>query len=370
MAKTEEKMKENMQSSVHSIYSQLLAKRQQERDERNARREAGRIESAKDEDAHNKEENTKMTKKERREAEAENWREVITSLTGDDLEYKSKKKNKKKYRKWIDDDNPNTVLTAKPKKVKKKNYNKEFEADLNMLRTFVSEQNKFNADLWKRWNLLMGPAAKDGQVPTKTMIDMAAALNAGRSNSLSMLNSITNIKKTIADLQMKQKKLDSELGGTGITDTNDLALIGSSIGASMLGDNAPSIMPAQNPYQESNNIMQPIPQQNSSPTQPQYSSNSANPSMPAVKAEAFDPSSWNGIASVSSTIYEAIPHSIVVEKSNSSGEMRFKAIRNDNGEELVGCPVPSSDISRLSINEKDGFVKGQFDEVYKIQEVD
>lgn len=367
MAKTEEKMQENMQASVHSIYSQLLAKRQQERDERKARREAERIE---DEERHTKEDGTKMTKKEKREAEAENWREVITSLTGDDLEYKSKKKNKKKYRKWIDDDNPNTVLAAKPKKIKKKNYNKEFEADLNMLRTFVSEQNKFNADLWKRWNLLMGPAAKDGQVPTKTMIDMAAALNAGRSNSLSMLNSITNIKKTIADLTMKQKKLDSELGGTGVADTTDLALIGSSIGASMLGDNA-AIMPMQNPYQESNNIMQPMSQQVPSQPQPQTSISvaSATPA-PTVQVEAFDPSSWGGVASVSSTMYEAIPHSIVVEKSNSSGAMRFKAIRNDNGEELVGCPVPTSDISKLAINEKDGFVKGQFDEVYKIQEVE
>ena len=364
MAKSEEKMQENMQASVHSIYSQLLAKRQQERDERKARREAERAE---DEERHTKEDGTKMTKKEKREAEAENWREVITSLTGDDLEYKSKKKNKKKYRKWIDDDNPNTVLTAKPKKIKKKNYNKEFEADLNMLRTFVSEQNKFNADLWKRWNLLMGPAAKDGQVPTKTMIDMAAALNAGRSNSLSMLNSITNIKKTIADLTMKQKKLDSELGGTGVADTTDLALIGSSIGASMLGDNA-VMMPMQNPYQESSNIMQPMSQQ--APAAPQPQTSISVTSTPTVKVEAFDPSSWGGVDSVSATMYEAIPHSIVVEKNNSSGAMRFKAIRNDNGEELVGCPVPTSDISKLAINEKDGFVKGQFDEVYKIQEVE
>lgn len=370
MAKTEEKMQDNMQASIHSIYSQLLNKRQQERDERKARKEEERIEAAKEEEEKfTKEDGTKMTKKERRETEAENWRDVITNLTGDDLEYKSKKKNKKKYRKWIDDENPNTIISAKPKKIKKKNYNKEFEADLNMLRTFVSEQNKFNADLWKRWNLLMGPASKDGQVPTKTMIDMAAALNAGRSNSLSMMNSITNIKKSIAELTMKQKKLDSELGGSGIADTSDLALIGSSIGASILGDNS-GILPVQNPYQESNKMMQPMSQQLSpSMSQPQPTVLSAT-TTPVIQAEAFDPSSWSGMANVSSTMYEAIPHSIVVEKNNNTGSMRFKAIRNDNGEELVGCPVPNSDISKLAINEKDGIVKGQFDEIYKIQEIE
>ena len=369
MAKAEEKMQNNMNASVHSIYSQLLSKRQQEREEKRSRIEEERAQRKIEEDEkYTNDDGTKMSKKEKQEAALNNWQDIITNLTGDDLEYKSKKKNKKKYRKWIDDDTDgNTIITAKAKKVKKKNYNKEFEPELNMLRSLIADQNKFNADLWKRWQLIMGPAAKDSQVPTKTMVDMAAALNAGRSNALSMLNNIGNIKKTIADLTMKQKKLDSELGGAGIVDNTDLALLGSSIGANLLGD-----------FSQNNITAQPV----TSNIVPNDASMFAPTNTPSINTpnvsqqqnvqasvEVFDPNSWGGHNGASDQVYfESIPHSIVVEK-NGNGDMRFKAVRDDTGEELIGAPVPDYDFNRLSINEQDGVVRGQFDEIYKIENV-
>lgn len=361
MAKTEEKMQNDMSASVSSIYSQLLAKRKQERDEKRAELDAQKAEEDIREDESSK---TKMTKKEKRQAELDNWQTIIDNLTGDDLEYKGKKKRKKKYRKWIDDEN--TVVETKPKKVKKKNYQKEFEPELNMLRTILADQNKFNADLWKRWQLIMGPASKDSQVPTKTMVEMASALNAGRSNALSMLNNIGNIKKTIADLYMKQKKLDSELGGLQVADNGDIGLMGSNLAASIFGDNSPVTgLPPQNPYQEQSVMTQPIPT-----VTHQIGNDPTPPTALSTPFEQFDPASWQGHpdASISSK-YEAIPHQIVVERNTSTGHMRFKAIREDNGEELVGCPVPETDISSLTINDKDGVVRGKFDEIYKIQNV-
>lgn len=366
MAKSEDKMQDAVSASVHSLYSQLLQKRQQEREEKKIKIEEKKAEEKKEKDEkYINEDGTKMTKKERQKADMENWNIIFTQLTGDDLEYKDKKKNKKKYTKWIGEKDENSIINTKPKKIKKKNYQKQFEPDLNMLKTLVNQQNKFNDDLLKRWQLCMGPATKDSQMPTKTMVDLAAALNAGRSNSLSMLNNIVNIRKTIADLTMKQKKLDSELGGTNIGDNTDLALLGSSLGASIL-DNNINVLPPQNPYQETTPNMQPIISHPIGTVPPDTVLTSTSAPAP----ESFDPSTWGGVPNVSaSTMFEAIPHTIVVEKNRGTNEMRFKAVRNDTGAELVGCPVPDYDINSLAINEKDGVVRGQFDEVYKIDEV-
>ena len=39
----------------------------------------------------------------------------------------------------------------------------------------------------------------------------------------------------------------------------------------------------------------------------------------------------------------------------------------ESGQELVGCPVPSADPNKLVFNEQDKTVKGQFDEIYKLE---
>jgi len=167
---------DDVRASVSSIYSELLNKRQAEREkkeeERRQKEEAKREEKQEGKD----DKVIKMTKKQRREAELDNWKEIVVGLTGDDLEYSDTKSKKKKYKKWIDDEDPNKVVDAKKKKVKKKNYNKEFEPELNMLRTLVSEQNKFTADLQKRFQNAVGPANKDAMPPNKTMVCLHSRL--------------------------------------------------------------------------------------------------------------------------------------------------------------------------------------------------
>jgi hypothetical protein len=56
----------------------------------------------------------------------------------------------------------------------------------------------------------------------------------------------------------------------------------------------------------------------------------------------------------------------VVEKNKETGNMRFVAIRDDDGTEFVGCPTPTSDLTKLKVNETDNTVRGEFDEVYKL----
>lgn len=365
-------MEESVKSSVSSLYAELLNKRQSKKQMKEEQR---RMEQElKEQEAAEKEDEPKLSKKEKRQKDLDAWKEIVIGLTGDDLEYSSKKKNKKKYRKWIDDDDINAVLTQKPKKPKKRNYNKEFEPELNMLRTLVAEQNRFTADLQKRFQNAAGPAAKDAMMPNKTLVELASVIASGRSNSLGMLREIGSLKKTIAELYMKQKKLDSDLAGGGSIETSDLGLMGSGIASSLFGDgfNSSPMSTMTTPLGGDFNAAAPTTgnQFNQTPVQeagPQVIAQAGSMQAPLVQATAFDPNSWDGPdIGDSYSMYENVPHTIVVEKDRSTGEMRFKAIRDDDGSEFVGCPVPTSDLSRLKVNETDMTVKGEFDEVYKL----
>ena len=94
-----------IQNSVTSIYAELLQKRKEEREAKEIRKMQKKEEKAAAK--LEKEENEpKLSKKEKRARELENWKEIVVGLTGDDLDYisDSKKPKKKKYSKWIDDD--------------------------------------------------------------------------------------------------------------------------------------------------------------------------------------------------------------------------------------------------------------------------
>ena len=376
MDKIKSNSPDEIRTSVSSLYSQLLEKRREENEikeekKRQKAKEKQILKESSKDDSENKEDVTKMTKKQKRQAEMDAWKEIIVGLTGDDLDYVEEKKSKKKYRKWIDDDaEVNAALTPKPKKIKKRNYHKEFEPELNMLKNIVADQNKFTIDLQKRFQNAAGPASKDANPLNKSLVDLAAAVNASRANSLGMLREIGNIKKTIADLYMKQKKLDSDLGsGSAGVNTGDIALMGSSIASSLFGDS-----PVQSSYSSaptnvqnnSSNISSPAVEQTSSPVGVPVAVTDV--SGPVFQSQSFDPSTWEGPdLGDSSAKYENIPHKIVVEYHPNENVARFKALREDNGEELVGCPVPSCDPAKLIFNEKEHTVKGQFDEIYPLE---
>lgn len=375
MNKSKNTTSQDVRASVASIYSELLAKRRQEKEEKEEKkRKEEELREAEKEQKNTNEDGTKLSKKERRQAEFDNWKEVIIGLTGDDLEYSdSKKSKKKKYSKWIDDDNESSILTPKPKKVKKKNYSKEFAPELQMLKTIVADQNRFTADLQKRFNTLAGPATKDGLPPNKTMVELASVINAGRSNSLGVLREIGNLKKVVAELYIKQRKEDAAAGGI-MSGPTDLALMGSSVASSLFADEPMGAIRAisqpivSSPSYDNTTMQTPI----YAEARP-YSSENQNitsSQTPSQPVQEFDPSSWNGPDNISITPYvkyETIPHNIVVELNNSTGDMRFKAVSVETGDELPGCPVPTYDTKKLNINQKDMIAKGQFDETYKLE---
>lgn len=366
---------EDVRISISSLYSNLLEKRKAEYEEHEEQKRLEREEREREKQEKANNNDTKKSKKERREAEIENWKEVIVGLTGDDLEYITPKKSKKKYKKWIDDEEgSNVVLTPKPKKVKKRNYHKEFEPEINMLKSIVADQNRFTNDLQKRFNNAVGPATKDAPAPNKTIVELASVINSGRMNSLGYLREIGNLKKNIADLYMKQKKLDADLGGTGNVANGDLTLMGSNIASRIFGDDLSGNVSSGNvntgtQYQApTGSDVQPI--SSGFSYQTNVSSSPIAPGETAgIQVESFDPSSWEGpsLDSNSMTMYENIPHEVIVEMNSATGSSRFKAINTETGDEIVGYPVPAEDLNKLKFNTKDKIVKGDFDESYKLE---
>lgn len=356
---------EDVRSSVSNIYSDLLSRRRAERAEKEERKEEEREakRAAKKEKEIDPETGKPKSKKDKREQEYDAWKEVVVGLTGDDLEYVQPKKNKKKYKKWLGEDGDMAPLITKPvKKKKKRNYQKEFDPELNMLKNILNGQNKFTDDLAKRFATMAGPNTKDAMPLNKTMVEFAAVLNASRANSLGVLREIGSVKKTIADLYMKQKKLEHDLGSgnTGFNET-DLGLMGSSIANQMFNMGGSQY----NPMAES-----PVSLGETGVVTP--TAYTGDGSSPVAVAQPFDPKSWNpsglGTGTVSA---ETIPHTIIAElhrKNGSDQGVRWKAIRNDNGEELVGVHIPTlPELPPKSFNEADMTAKGEFDQVYKLQ---
>ena len=211
----------------------------------------------------------------------------------------------------------------------------------------------------------------------KTMVDLAANINTSRANSLGMLKAIGDLKRTIADLYMKQKKLDAETSGNGSFDSADIGLMGSSIASSLFGDSvqAGASNPIPSPFMSQPVTNQPVSVQGNQPivdTTPSMIQHIIDPSVnintTLTSTSEFDPNTWDGPElSDSFTKYEAIPHEVVVEWHKNDNVARFKAVRSDTGEELVGYPVPDTDPSKLKFNESNNTVKGEFDEIFKLE---
>lgn len=318
---------DEIKNSIDDIYTRILNKKRE-------KKEAKYTENIKEE-----KDEPKVDKAKRKENSINAWKDVVSDLMGEDFEYEKPKKSKNRYKKWItSDDEENSELTKKPNKKKKRNYNKEFEPELNMLKNALTDQNKFTNDLVKRFQVAAGPANKDGQM-NKTLVDLAATINASRGNSLGLLREIGSIKKTVAELYMKQKKLDSELGG-GSIESQDVALMGSSIASSMF---APSTLHTSD--NNDNNISAP----------PQK-----------VNISSFDPDTWSDNIPIDDhTKFETVPHKVVVEWHKDKDIARFKAIDPSSGEEIEEYPVPTYSIK--SIDKEKKLAKDDFDQIYDVE---
>ena len=123
----------------------------------------------------------------------------------------------------------------KKKKNKDKNeptdYKKEFETEAALLRNLMIDQSHFVESLQKEYDFLKSNKSSSRGI-NKNMTDLIANITSGRSLTTQLVEKQIALKKTIADLSMKERK---ELSG-GLTDGENLADFASSYLKQMISE--------------------------------------------------------------------------------------------------------------------------------------
>lgn len=123
----------------------------------------------------------------------------------------------------------------KKKKNKDKNeptdYKKEFETEAALLRSLMIDQSHFVESLQKEYDFLKSSKSSSRGI-NKNMTDLIANITSGRSLTTQLVEKQISLKKTIADLSMKERK---ELNG-GINDAENLADFASSYLKQMISE--------------------------------------------------------------------------------------------------------------------------------------
>ena len=347
-----------IKKSITDIYTQFSQQRAEERLRKQEEKDAKKI--AKLEEKELEKDTIKKSKKERLLDSESAYKEILLDLTGEDIDYCAPKRKKLKFKKWLTDDD-DELLVDKPKKKKKKDYRKEFGPELSVLKTLLTDQNRFTNDLLKKFNAM----TKDGNM-NKTSVDLAANIISSRGNALGLIKEIGSIKKTMADLyykQLKQELDERNASGSGYSeDEIDKTIGGARIYEQMFADS--------NQLMDTNTVTvsnEPIPDlvpviDVATPNVIPKSEIASN-----TNIQSFDPSTWDqNDLILPHTKYENIPHSLVVEWDRPNNRARFKAINDATGEELQGYPVPVVDISKLTFDIDNMTVKSEFDDVYKL----
>lgn len=157
---------------------------------------------------------TKEKKKKREEyseedsARSDDWLRSISEFkeesikvrrknSGGVFDYLGEKGGKKKKKKKKDDDIPD--------------FGKEFEPEMYLLRNLLADQNRFIDSLQKRYDTLEGSKTSVRGIG-KFQTDLINAINQGRGTALQITNGLSSLKKTVADLTMKERKERGNIG--------------------------------------------------------------------------------------------------------------------------------------------------------------
>ena len=97
----------------------------------------------------------------------------------------------------------------KKKKKKKesdiKDYSVEFEPEMTLIKNLLEDQTQFIQSLQRRYDV-MDSAKSSARGVGKFTTDLIASINQARGVSIQLVNNMASLKKTIADLNMKERK--------------------------------------------------------------------------------------------------------------------------------------------------------------------
>lgn len=154
-------------------------------------------------------------KKEKDTVSADEWFNTVSNLRTEAISKKglkkrslfdSGKKKKKKKGKETDEKAPT-------------DFNKEFQDEMFLIDNILEEQNKFTASLQNRYNL-SEQTKSSARGTGKFTTDLITNITSARNLTLQIIEKRINLKKTIHDLTLKEKK---EIGDVDTTDINSQA---------------------------------------------------------------------------------------------------------------------------------------------------
>ena len=161
-----------------------------------------------------------------------------SQLTDEDL-YLLKKKPKAGKKKDLFD-------AKAAKKNRKKNLEAKFNPELANLRKILRDADSVAADVKEIFDNLKGTKTR---YASKGLTDLIAVLNTANSNRASIVREISNIKKSIVDLSLKQEKANPKKEEKNV----DAEEFGNNIFQSLLSNNRKEIIrDAQDYYHEEN----------------------------------------------------------------------------------------------------------------------
>lgn len=286
-----------------------------------------------------------------------------TSISSERPKKKKKEKSEKIKEEMTDEDWENTLMNFKvvPEKSKKKSpynvfdfvyggkkkrkkkkkkdgeaqdYSGEFDAENNLYTNLLREQSKFTDTLQKKFDA-MESVKSSARGVGKFTTDLIASINTARALSLQITEKKVNLKKTIAELNMKEK----EKFGKNAGDTADIGMLGSSVLQKMINDNATK--PSYGEFEITDANMDDIYEELAS----DFEQTEEN-----EEADAY-------------LKYESSGVEIHVKIDESNGKREFIAI-DKNGDEVFDYPLPQ--MTELTINHSTGIATDIYSRKYPI----
>lgn len=228
----------------------------------------------------------------------------------------------------------------KKKKKKKKNgeltdYNKEFENEVNLIKNLLVDQNHFVSDLQKKYDATVATKSSQRGIG-KFTTDLMMSINNGRSLSMNLVDKLVSIKKTIADLSMKEKKeLSAKLG-----DGEDMANFSAQFLKQMLNEGREAYLNADNSIEEYNE----------------------DDLFSAISDEISDMENEDEIDKYLK--YEQQDVTVFAIEDSRTGDIYYEA-RNSNGDVIDDYPLPK--VEGVNINRSTNVATDKYSRKYPVE---
>lgn len=269
--------------------------------------------------------------------DGDSWLETITSFKPGPLTTRGRSSYRRNSGIFDDYD-------GKKKKKKKKgkeeavDYGKELEPEMHLLRNLLNEQSRFTDSLQKRYDVMSNSKTAARGVG-KFTTDLIGQITQARAASEKLVMDIINAKKTVAELNMKERKEKGALVGDG----EDLSAFSSRFLQQVLKENRKDLSTYGNdaPMEGTDDDI--------------YDN---------IALELGDEEQRSDEVDLFLK-YEKRNPKVVAMVNSETEEYQLVAIAGDNGEILEDYPVPETD--GLSINRSTNIATDDYHAKYEIK---